>query len=278
MKIQFLGTGAAEGFPAVFCNCEYCVNARRLGESEYRTRSQVVIDDCLSVDFPPEAYAHSLKYGVRLADIKYVLATHSHMDHFYAHDFILRGYKYASLTEPKLEIYGNAEVEKVFDECTAREMKEVVAPHVGVNVIKPYCVYEIGGYKVITLAANHSTTEDALLYYIENDGKAYLHLYDTGRISDQAFDFLKSNGAKADVVCFDCTFIDYTAGASARHMGIEDDMVMKRKLYERGIIKENTKLIISHFSHNGNPVRERLKPIEEKYGVTAAYDGYTIKI
>mgnify|MGYP003290091199 CR=1 FL=1 len=31
MKITYLGTAAAEGFPAVFCNCEYCIKAKKLG-------------------------------------------------------------------------------------------------------------------------------------------------------------------------------------------------------------------------------------------------------
>ncbi len=276
MKIKFLGTGAAEGVPALFCNCEYCKTIRSLGESEYRTRSQVLIDEVLSIDFPSDSYAHSLKFGVEFSRLKYILATHSHMDHFYAHDFILRGYKYADFSEPRLDIYGNSEVEKVFCECTAREMKPEVAPHVKCNVIKPYQVLNIGEYRVLTLPANHSKTEDALLFYVERGEKGYLHLYDTGRISDEAFDFLSLNKTNIKLVCFDCTFIEHTGGNSARHMGIEDDMIMKQKLKERGLIDENTKLIISHFSHNSNPTREHLKTVEKQYGVKAAYDGFYI--
>ena len=29
MKIQYLGTAAAEGLPALFCGCEICQNARK---------------------------------------------------------------------------------------------------------------------------------------------------------------------------------------------------------------------------------------------------------
>ncbi len=53
---------------------------------------------------------------------------------------------------------------------------------------------------------------------------------------------------------------------------------MKGMLFERGIIDDSTQIIISHFSHNSNPTREHLKKIEERYGVTAAYDGYEIRI
>ena len=278
MKIRFLGTGAAEGVPAVFCNCKICGLVRKLGEAEFRTRAQVLIDGCLSVDFPPDAYAHSLKYGIKLGEVRYILATHSHMDHFYAHDFILRGYKYASLSGERLEIYGNAEVGKVYSECTAREMKPEVAPNINFTEIKPYQSFSFGGYNVLTLPANHSKVEDALLYYIEKDGKSYLHFYDTGRLRDGAVDHLAERGARADAVCFDCTFIEQTGGFNARHMGIEDVMYMKDKLSGLGIIDERTKIIISHFSHNSNPTRQHLNDIETKYGVTAAYDGMVVEI
>lgn len=278
MKIQFLGTGAAEGVPAVFCTCANCTKIRLIGESEFRTRSQVLLDNIISIDFPPEAYIHSLKFGVELGNIKYLFATHSHMDHFYAHDFILRGYKYAKLKQEKLEIFGNSEVKKVFDECTAREMKSEVLPHIAVNIIESYKEYFVGDYRVLTIPANHSTQEDALLFYIEKNNTGYLHLYDTGILGDEVFIFLKEKHAKVKVVCFDCTFVDNVVSTPARHMGIDNCNLLRKKLIENGITDSNTKYIISHFSHNSNPTRERLKEIEEKYNVVAAYDGYKIEI
>lgn len=278
MKIKYLGTGAAEGVPALFCDCDYCKKIRSLGEVEFRTRSQVIIDDIISVDFPPEAYAHSLKSGLSFARLKNLLITHSHMDHFYAHDFILRGYKYAKFDGGILNIYGNAEVEKVFNECTAREMKPEIAEKIKLTVIKPYKVYEVGGYKVITIPANHSKTEDALLFYVEKGGKGYLHLYDTGRIGKEAFDFLKSNNAKADIVSFDCTFGEVEGGENSRHMGVSDCRLMKDLLVERNIIDGNTKLVITHFSHNCNPTRVHVSDIAKKHGFIAAYDGMETEV
>jgi phosphoribosyl 1,2-cyclic phosphate phosphodiesterase len=278
MKIHFLGTGAAEGVPAMFCTCEFCKNIRKLGESEVRTRSQVLIDGILSVDFPPEAYVHSLKYNFNLSSLKYILVTHSHMDHFYAHDFILRGYKYATLAEKKLQIFGNSEVGKVFAECTAREMKEEVKPNVAFCQIEPYSEFEFDGYRVLTLPANHSKSESALMFYIEKDGKGYLHLYDTGLFKGEVFDFLTNKGVRADVVAFDCTFAEHEGGYNARHMGIQDNMILKSELLSRGLVNESTKYIITHFSHNSNPLRERLAKIEREYSVTSAFDGYEIEI
>lgn len=277
MKITYLGTGAAEGVPAMFCSCSVCRNVRRLGRSEFRTRTQILIDDDLSIDFPPEAYSHSLEYGVSLSRLKYLLVTHSHMDHFYAHDFILRGYKYAQMEEDVLEIYGNSEVNKVFAECTAREMKAEVAPHVRMHEIAPYMVFAVGDYKVIAISAQHSQAEQALLFYVEKGGKGYLHLHDTGMICDEALQFLAQNGAKAHVVSFDCTFVEGSYGAVARHMGIDDNMIIRKRLFELGVIDGGSKLVITHFSHNSNPTRTRLKEIENKYSVIAAYDGMTVE-
>ena len=278
MKIQFLGTSAAEGVPSVFCECDTCKLIRNLGESEFRTRAQVMIDDCLSIDFPPDAYYHSLKFGVHYSKLKYIFATHSHMDHFYAHDFVLRGYRFAYSFGPCLEIYGNEEVNKVFKECTARELKDVVKPNLKTEILRPYQMLSVGEYRVIALPANHSKTEDALLYYIERDGKGYLHFYDTAQVDDDVFAFLKNNGKHADLVCFDCTLLERAGGNTARHMGIEDNMIMKQKLYDYGIIDDTTKIVISHFSHNACPTRKKLKEFEKQYGVIAAYDGLIIEV
>ena len=50
MKLTYLGTAAAEGWPAVFCNCENCKEAARLGGRNIRTRSQALVNDDLLLD------------------------------------------------------------------------------------------------------------------------------------------------------------------------------------------------------------------------------------
>lgn len=278
MKITYLGTGAAEGVPAMFCSCAFCKKIRAAGANEFRTRSQVLIDDDLSIDFPPEAYAHSLNFGVDLSALKYVLVTHSHMDHFYAHDFILRGYKYATLSGKKLTIIGNDEVNKVFAECTRREMKKEVAENIDVKNIVAFQSFTMGDYRVLSLPAQHGTAEEALLYYVEKGGKGYLHLCDTGALSDEAIEFLKEKGAHAKLITFDCTFLDAAPKAGTRHMCIADNLAIKARLDKAGVTDKDTKCVITHFSHNAQPSREKLSETEKQYPVTAAYDGFTVEI
>ena len=54
MEIQYLGTAAAEGLPALFCDCETCRKARNIGGKEVRTRTQSVVDGKILIDFPPD--------------------------------------------------------------------------------------------------------------------------------------------------------------------------------------------------------------------------------
>ena len=66
MKLTYLGTAAAEGWPAAFCNCDGCRAARRLGGRNIRTRSQALVerrrrDEQVAgrrVDAPPVDGAH----------------------------------------------------------------------------------------------------------------------------------------------------------------------------------------------------------------------------
>jgi len=279
MRLHFLGTGAAEGVPAMFCNCPTCAEVRRRGGKEVHTRSQVVVDGVLGIEFPPDAYYHSFAFGVDLSAIKNIIVTHSHMDHFYAHDFILRGYKYAhSMTEAKLNIFGSEAIGEVFAECTRRELKPMVAENIAFTPLSLYTEYDIGGYTITPLRAQHTVGEVTYLYLIEKDGKAYLHLTDTGRLPKEVYSYLAERGKKVNAVTFDCTFLNFTKGSVGRHMGIGDNMVVKSLLEKNGVCDNNTKYYITHFSHNSAPLSENLRAIEKEYNVIALYDGMVVDV
>ncbi len=285
MKLQFLGTGAAEGVPAMFCNCDTCREIRKRGESEFHTRSQVILDDTVGIDFPPDAYYHALRFDVDLAKLRYLLITHSHMDHFYAHDFILRGYKYCVELSSPLTIFGNAEVVKVFAECTRRELRLEVAQRIHVQEIQPFSPFSFGDngeYTATALLAQHSKTETAFVYLIEKGEKVYLHLTDTGRLPTETLDYLESyltaKNKTVDFVTFDCTFLFRTAGEVSRHMGLEDNQAMQTEFIRRKIADGHTVYAITHYSHNNAPLKENLERAKSEYGFLPTFDGLRIEI
>mgnify|MGYP001145194269 FL=1 len=95
MKINYLGTGAAERIPGIFCNCKLCKYAREKKGREIRTQTQLIIDDVLLIDFPGDSYLHLLQYDLCFADFDSLLISHWHSDHFYGEDLAYRMSGYA---------------------------------------------------------------------------------------------------------------------------------------------------------------------------------------
>ena len=67
MKLQFLGTAAAEGIPSLFCQCDVCEKARARGDREIRSRSQAIVNDCLIIDLPCDTFYHATRFGIDLS-------------------------------------------------------------------------------------------------------------------------------------------------------------------------------------------------------------------
>lgn len=276
MTATYLGTAAAEGLPAVFCNCNTCLEARRKGGKNIRTRSQILINDDLLLDFPMDTYMHALTNRLDLSAVRHVFITHAHMDHCYPQDLTMHGEPYAhNMTAQTIHIYGNATVLEVFAEQTRRELKPSVAPSVVLHELKPYDVTETDGYAVTALPAQHTAGENCLVYLIAYNGTRFLHLNDTGILPDTVYDFLGEHSGRIDTVSFDCTY-GYFKKGPGRHMGVLDAVGERDKLIGRGLTDEDTRYVLTHFSHNGaldhTALVRKVKPL----GFKVAYDGMKI--
>ena len=64
MKILYMGTAAAEGWPGLFCSCYVCSHARKVGGRNLRIRTQTLLDDELLLDFPPDSDCRALRCGL----------------------------------------------------------------------------------------------------------------------------------------------------------------------------------------------------------------------
>ena len=275
MKIQYLGTAAAEGWPALFCSCEICKRARKLGGKELRTRTQTLLDETILIDFPPDTYTHALQYSLQLGQIQHLLITHSHMDHFFPTDLIHRHEHFGHGAKGMLHVYGNEAVEKAFydavliDRFLAHPLDEAVR----FVKVTPFCDFMADDYHIIPVAADHDPREACLIYIIEKDGTCMLYGHDTGmNLSAQAWDCICSRR-------YDLISLDATMGKKqipGYHMGLADDVAFGRRLSEHGCIDQNTVRVISHFSHNGEMTHEQLETFAKEHGMTAAYDGMTV--
>ena len=278
MRIMFLGTAAAEGVPAVFCNCPTCLNAKAKGGKDMRTRSQILIDDDTLFDFPMDTYMHMLRYKLDLSAVKRVLITHSHMDHCYPQEFCMRGGPFArSLTVDKVEVYGNDKVCAMFQSDTAREIRPAVQEGIDLKVLHSYDEVTSGDMRIIALPASHTKGEDCLVYYVERGGKGMLLLNDTGVLDKQVYLRLADMNVNVRAVALDCTYGAMRHGAG-RHMGLYDIVDQKSVMAQAGLITADTKIIATHLSHNTDLDYDGISAIAAGYDIAVAYDGMTLNI
>lgn len=274
MEIRYLGTAAAEGWPAVFCRCDVCKQARALGGKDIRTRSQAVIDETLLVDWPPDSYMHMVQHGLNLPEIQHIIVTHSHQDHFYPLDFVLRYGIYAHDTPGLLHIYGNDAVGRLLEEAITpeqRDYSDVLAFH----HVLPYQPFTAAGYMVTPLPATHKVGEMCYVYIIEKDGSRVLYANDTGLLLEETLDWLR--GQKPfSLVSMDCT--DGLLRDGGYHMGIEDNYEMMAQLAAAGMCDGATQYVATHFSHNGGLLHHQLEETLAPHGVQVAYDGFRLKV
>lgn len=272
MKITFLGTAAAEGFPAVFCNCEFCQKARTLGGKNIRTRSQSLVNDDLLLDLPADTYHHLLQNGIEGHKIKYLFVTHSHQDHFYADELNTRHGAFAhDMAVPTLKVFLNEGAYKKYYE-TLKSTKNIE-----LNVIKHYETVRVDGYRITALPARHFEVDNSNFYVIEGE-KTILYAHDTGYFYDEVFDFIKTKNYKFDLVTMDCTNIDIPIPDTGGHMGLPNIRRCFERLSEIGAVDQSTIKIINHFSHNGNPLQDVLEQKVEGDRYLVAFDGLCIEI
>lgn len=268
MKLQYLGTAAAEGVPAVFCTCPACTYARRVGGKEIRTRSGALVDEALKIDFPCDAYMQAMRWGLDYAKLRHLLITHTHRDHFYPEELECLFPPFSHLPEdmPPLTVYGNRQARARLERLLRPGQLEYVT-------MTPYQAVQAGEYRVTALPAVHAFEEDALFYLIERAGKRLLYAHDTDEFTPEHLEFLA--GKRMDLVSLDCTNgvleCDYVG-----HMGISDNLRMRERLMEIGSADGKTLFVANHFSHNGvvphGEMESRLP------GFIVSYDGLTVEV
>lgn len=275
MKLQYLGTAAAEGFPSLYCVCDTCRRAWEAGGKNIRSRSQSVIDNKLLIDFPPDTYMHMLAHRLPLEKITNCIITHDHSDHFYVWDLENRGDEYAKIIEgQQFNLYGTKVVyEKTVDFFGSLEAAQKY--HVTPHLLERFTPVQIGEYLVTPLPATHDPKSDPVIYLIEDKTASLLYAHDTGIIADDVFAYLVSHGKKLDFVSLDCT-AGMLTGSRLCHLGLDTCIEMRDKMIETGITKADTRFCLNHFSHNCRATYDEMLVPANQAGFEVSYDGMCV--
>jgi phosphoribosyl 1,2-cyclic phosphate phosphodiesterase len=277
MRIKVLGSGASEGFPAIFCNCDSCIKAREAGGKNIRTRSQFYVDDDLMIDFGDDTFYHSLNENIILSKMKYLLITHSHIDHYNPTIFRYRGGFFATvLYENILNVYSTPAIKEIYDQMGRGKPADEVKNKIEFNTLTEFVPFSKDNYKIHTLLARHMKNEKCYMYVVEKGGKCVLFGNDSGYYPDETFEYLK--GMHLNLVFLDCTFGFISYGIDSSHMGFPENLKVKERFYKNETADDSTIFVSHHFAHGCNSTHEELCDGMEKHGFMVSYDGMLFEI
>lgn len=277
MKITYLGTGGAEGFPSVFCECAACKKVRRLGGRNIKTRSCTLIDDVL-VDISPDIFSQCAVRGLSLSPVNKIVMTHSHSDHLNTLEIRLRMREMASVLpadrEKKLEIYGNRQVGQVIMKAASGD------PHVDFSRMEFHEIHafeqiKVNGLLFTALKANHKKDEESLIYAVNNETGSFLYANDTGVLPEETLEYIHSNH-----FCFDLVSMDSGRGTLSGdgHMGLSENIALRKRLEEMKAVHNDTGYYLNHFSHMCGMTPDEYQKLVENYGFQLTYDGMVLEM
>lgn len=274
MKLQFLGTAAAEGFPSPFCACEKCRRARLLGGRNLRTRSQALIDGQLLIDLNADTLAHTQRYGIDLSRVNHCLITHAHGDHWAPDDLVYLKEPYSHVPEDwgGFTVHGSRDLRPMLEQVAAWQVQGVCH-----NEILPFVPFSVGKYTVTALKAHHGT-ENPFVYAISDGKKTMLYGHDTDIFQEETWAYLKKSGLRFDLVSLDCTEGAMEELHYHGHGCLGRDLRFRTLLKEAGVANDQTVFVLNHFSHNGlHACYDDFAPIAAKEGFLTSYDGLELE-
>ena len=271
MRLFFLGTAAAEGYPGIFCDCPNCNEARALGGRNLRCRSALLVNDNLIIDFGPDLLAASLRFNKNLSLATTGLVTHAHTDHFYISNFEMRKPDLTGGLEiPFMRLYGPRDVRDALD----RTFPDLAAYRIDSHTVRALDTWHNDGYTFTAYQAHHAVGHlDALFYSIEDGRRSVLYATDTGLFPEATWHALAGKS-------FDVIILEETMGYASysQHIGFKEFVAVANRMRAEVMLRPGGRLIAHHFSHTGNPVHQKIEAVLNPHGVEVAYDGLEINL
>lgn len=282
IKITFLGTGAATAMPLPFCKCETCRYARAFKGKDIRKRAAVMINGALLIDLGPDVPNACIQYDQDLANIKYILQTHAHSDHFDAGHLMTRHKDYAVEGIEEIILMASHGTFMVMDEALRKEDASInlldknsqSALSLTLETIANQEEKLIGDYKVTAFDAQHGSSQEALVYLIEYQGKSVLYGTDLLEVSEAMYTALED--ITLDMIILDQTYGEgYNAGG---HLDAGKIKTIIKRMKRLGIVNEQTLIYATHISHEGNDIHVVMEAQADQAGYHIAYDGCVVEL
>lgn len=282
MRLTFLGTGSADGYPSAFCRCDNCQRARQAGGRSLRKRAAALLGDDLLIDLGPDVPTAVAQYGRSLLGVRHCLLTHAHADHCDPTLLLARGADWGCVGALPLDLYASAGSARRLAELLARDvapghfLDPAVVKHLGltVRIVEPLRPFQAGTYRVVPLAANHDSSVDSLLYAITAGDRTILYGTDTATLPEETW-----RGCHEQRLRFDLVILDHTYGTEESpddHLNAAQFRAHLARLRDEGLLAPDARCFAHHLSHVGNPPHEEAVALAAKHGYEVAFDGLTL--
>ena len=253
MEIRFLGTGAAEGIPAINCDCDHCTRAREEGGRLVRERSAMLFQlpgYNMLVEAPPDIRDLINKHQVH--NLQGILVTHDTYSH-------IGGIKEFEWWPKPLDFLAEPSQFQVIREEHWTERLEELMFYIPYY---PGAALDFGRFSLVPFAARRRSVFGLS---IRSDGKQIIYASSTlSRLTNYA----RSLMAGADVLIVNTpTF----RPPKDDHITVIEAIELKKQV-------EAGQLILTYINHHNRPHDELEAHVAELEGVTVAYDGMSLKI
>ncbi len=255
MRIKFLGTGAAEGIPAINCNCPHCRRAREEGGKLVRERSSVLFSPPgyeLLVDTPPDVLDLLAKSEVTRIDG--IFLTHEHFDHAGGLEEFLYWKKDVDLLAAK-ETYSALRKGDWGDRLGE------IAFHIP---YRPGMIIRFNDFFIVPFFVLHGVPTYGFM--LRGGEKKIVYTSDSAaRFSSYARCLM----AGADLLIVNTPY--FVNPPHEAHIGVTDAIELEGQVGAR-------RLILTHFNHYNKPHDELEEYVRQFEGVGVAYDGMEVEV
>ena len=253
-ELLFLGTCAADFSPRLRGDC------RDRFDPDARRSSSALLDGRYLIDCGPHTPEALAIAGVNVGAVTDLFLTHTHADHFDPANIV----SLAARTKNGLRLW-------VSEDAVLPEMKGVT-----VMRMEKYRGYAVNDMLTVTgLKANHEkSTAPQWLYFTVGD-KKLLYALDGAWYVNETYYYLRNAGL--DLLVADATVGDYDGDYRiAEHNSIPMLRLLLPSLRTFGILREGTKVFLSHLAPSLHRSHAETEKIAASFGALVARDGLRV--